>query len=175
MPQVTQGQGTTPYEGKTIFSARIAGRETPTGTGLTPEAEHMFRMAYTKELAAITRLKMDLAIQSITSYANVAVTAQNATTNALNAVANMARTGQLNNEMTLKYLTNIAEMSGSIKMSAGINYEKESHSKIIAASRDLENRNLSAGTKSIASSMATLKTSNATPKMVATCWSERNL
>lgn len=149
MAQLTQGQGTTPWEGTNILGAAIAGRETPTGTGLTPEAEHMIRAVYAKELASISKLKMELATQSVTSHANITVALQNARTNALNAWVNLARIQQMDNQRLQEGLLAINGMSGAMATGAHQSYDDKTAAKIRSIGRNLRNQQLSKGKLSI--------------------------
>ena len=166
MPEITQGQRDTPYEGKTIFSARVAGRETPTGTGLTPEAEHMIRLELIKKIAESAKLKMELANQSITSRANIAVAVQNAMTKAIGGAIEMARLGQMSNSKLQDTLLTLADMEGSIARSAGRSFEDKSYKAILNEARGLERRNVASGQGSIAEEIEVLRRGNATPQMV---------
>jgi hypothetical protein len=88
-----------PYEGANILGAGIAGYQTPVGSGLTPEQEQVFRESYIKQLTALSKLKMEMATQSITSNANVTVSVLNAVTSGINSAVNAARIGQADNAL----------------------------------------------------------------------------
>ena len=91
MPEIKQGQRAVPSAGINVLGAYRAGRGTPTGTGLQPEAEHMIRLAIIGQIADIRKAELDIARQGLTSYSNIAVTRMNAQADVINAVSNMMR------------------------------------------------------------------------------------
>tara|TARA_R110002126_G_scaffold161997_1_gene309892 strand:+ start:14753 stop:17185 length:2433 start_codon:yes stop_codon:yes gene_type:complete len=171
MPQLTQGQGSTPYEGANIFGAGVAGYETPVGTNLSPEAEHMLRAALMKQLTGIAKLKMEMAIQSTTSYANIAVSVQRATTDALSAAIEFAKLEHLDNVRINEMILAIEEASGSMAMSAGHSYEPKTQKRITDAGKALNDSQLSGGLTdpptAIAGFISTAIEQNYTGKQIA--------
>ena len=145
MPQLTQGQGSTPYEGANIFGAGVAGYETPVGTNLSPEAEHMLRAALIKQMTGIAKLKMEMAIQSITSSTNILVSVQRASTEAISSAVGMAQLGHLNNKRLGDLLLKITEASGAMRVASGHSYEEKSKNRILGAGGDLAKRQVAAG------------------------------
>ena len=145
MPQLTQGQGSTPYEGANIFGAGVAGYETPVGTNLSPEAEHMLRAALIKQMTGIAKLKMEMAIQSITSSTNILVSVQRASTEAISSAVSMAQLGHLNNKRLGDLLLKITDASGAMRAASGHSYEEKSKNRILGAGGDLAKRQVAAG------------------------------
>lgn len=114
MADIKTTQRREPYTGTNILGAGIAGFRTPQGSGLTPEAEQMLRESYIRQLVGIAKLEQEMAIQSITSQANVISSAQNATSRALQAFTNLAATQGMENKRIQDGILAIESMGSSI-------------------------------------------------------------
>ena len=149
MAEIRPSQGREPYTGANILGAGIAGFRTPEGTGLSPEAEQMLKEAYLRQLAAIAKLEQELAIQSVTSYANIITSAQQAAAQAVSAVANLARTGQMNNQMVSQALLAINGVEQGIIDEFSPRYEAKSSAFIKQQGFSLEEQAVTAITNTI--------------------------
>ena len=137
MAEITQGQRDVPYEGANIFGAFAAGRGTPVGTGLQPEAEAMLRIELMKAAASIARTEMELATQSITSYANVNTAVINARANAIAAVSGYARTVGLDNERVQEAIKVSLGLEQSARYLAGVPKGNEKVGELLIKDYDL--------------------------------------
>lgn len=113
MSEIKQGQRAVPSAGMNVLGAYRAGRGTPTGTGLQPEAEQMIRLAIIGQLTDIRKAELDIARQGLTSYSNIAVTRMNAQADVINALSNMARSQQMDRQTTLTMLSQVNAMMDS--------------------------------------------------------------
>ena len=137
MAEIKQGQRSTPYAGANVLGAYRAGRGTPTGTGLQPEAEQMIRLAIVGQLSDIRRAELDIARQGITSYSNIAVARLNAQADVINAASNMARSQQMDRQTTLTLLTQLASIADSYSGIAGQDVPDKAANLISTSGRTL--------------------------------------
>ena len=86
MAEIKQGQRSVPGSGMNVLGAYRAGRGTPAGSGLQPEAEHMIRLQMIGLLTEIKKAELDINRQALTSQTNVIVSN-------LTARANLAAAG----------------------------------------------------------------------------------
>jgi hypothetical protein len=130
MAELTQGQRNVPYTKTNIFGARAVGRETAVGTGLQPEAEAMLKIELLKVLSSISKLEMEMATQSITSFSNVNTATVTARANAISAVSNAARVGQLDLVRVQEGLKTALDLNNASKILGGVNGDPKTIEKL---------------------------------------------
>ena len=130
MAELTQGQRNVPYTKTNIFGARAVGRETAVGTGLQPEAEAMLKIELLKVLSSISKLEMEMATQSITSFSNVNTATVTARAKAITAVSNAARVGQQDLVRVQEGLKTALDLNNASKILGGVNGDPKTIEKL---------------------------------------------
>ena len=126
--------GGEPWRGAGPIGAYYAGRETPVGSGLTPEGERLARLQLIQALNDTTKLEQEIQLRGITSYSNIAVTYTNAISNAIQASVNAARIGQMENAQLQNVLLELEKMRGTTISVLGQNYDEGTNSLIVQGS-----------------------------------------